>query len=134
MSETCGICKKQYNTVYRVPNEVWSKIAPNKKELGNYPEHQFGGLLCVDCAFVEAQKIGVTLYFSASVGDWAENKTMDFVETIKWFLPALEHAVLKRQRQLALANEPRNVTVSWTTDLDVAAKLLAQIKSAQKEG
>lgn len=73
MSELCETCGRRYETVYRVPNDVWTKIAPRKDDLGPHPEHQYGGLLCPDCAAKAARDKGIELYFEASAGDWADN-------------------------------------------------------------
>lgn len=70
MPEQCQRCKNQYETIYRVPNDVWANIAPNPEELGPYEEHQFGGLLCMGCADATARERGVTLYWEATEGDW----------------------------------------------------------------
>jgi len=67
MTDVCDNCKRQYSVVYRVPNEIWSKIAPNKETLGKFPEHQYGGLLCPDCASDAAAKAGFRLIFCAEV-------------------------------------------------------------------
>lgn len=68
--EKCDACGRRYRAVYRVPNDVWAQIAPKKDELGEYPEHQFGGLLCVDCAWRAANEQGITLYFEGMPGGW----------------------------------------------------------------
>lgn len=65
--EKCDCCGKIYHTIYRVDNDIWAKIAPKKGLLGEHPEHQFGGLLCVDCASKEAGAIGITLRFNGQV-------------------------------------------------------------------
>lgn len=74
MSEICETCYQPYETVYRVPNGVWARIAPRKDDLGPYPEHQYGGLLCPDCATKAARGEGIDLFFEASQSDWAENE------------------------------------------------------------
>lgn len=70
MSEICQRCNAEYSYVYRVPNWVWAKIAPNKENLGDYPEHQYGGLLCLPCAHHEAVEQGISLYFDGSAFGW----------------------------------------------------------------
>ena len=67
MSDTCDRCGRAYAVVYNVPNEVWAKIAPHKDTLGDYPEHQYGGMLCPDCANNEATKLGIRLCFHGKV-------------------------------------------------------------------
>ena len=58
MSETCQICGKQYDTVYRVPDEVWEIIKPAGKPEG-------AGLLCLPCAFKQAKAHGIELEWAA---------------------------------------------------------------------
>lgn len=72
MSEQCHRCQKHYETVYRVPNEVWKLIYPGES-LGDYPEYPMGGLLCVDCAWVLSKEAGVILYFDGNT-DWPDNR------------------------------------------------------------
>lgn len=67
--ETCDACGRRYLVIYRVPNDVWSLIAPKQDELGEHLEHQFGGLLCVDCAWTRARELGITLYFAGAARD-----------------------------------------------------------------
>lgn len=76
MSELCETCGRHYEIVYRVPNDVWTKITPRKDGLGPHPEHQYGGLLCPDCAAKAARDEGIELYFEASTGDWAGNHAL----------------------------------------------------------
>src|SRR5690606_7471517 len=68
--EQCHDCGGFYQTVYRVPDDVWAKIAPDKAALGEHTEHRYGGLLCLPCADRRAREKGIRLYFDASVGDW----------------------------------------------------------------
>jgi hypothetical protein len=68
--ERCHDCGGFYATVYRVPDDVWAKIAPDKAALGEHEEHRYGGLLCLPCADRRAREKGIRLYFDASVGDW----------------------------------------------------------------
>jgi ribosomal protein L37AE/L43A len=63
-SETCQDCGTSYETVYRVPDEVWSQIRPEGKPEG-------GGLLCLDCANLRARRLGIDLWWTATVGGWA---------------------------------------------------------------
>jgi len=73
-AERCQCCEMMYATVYRVPNDVWAKIAPQPEQLGEYPEHQFGGLLCISCADARARGAGIILYWDSTAGDWRENE------------------------------------------------------------
>src|SRR5690606_40463702 len=68
--EQCHDCGGFYQTVYRVPDDVWTKIAPDKAALGEHTEHRYGGLLCLPCAVRRAREQGIHLYFDASAGDW----------------------------------------------------------------
>ncbi len=63
--DKCDDCGRKYFIIYRVPNHIWTKISPKPETLGDYIEHQFGGILCPDCATRKARDIGVTLYFDA---------------------------------------------------------------------
>lgn len=54
--EKCQRCGKEYETVYRVPKEIWAKISP--KSNGN-------GLLCIKCADEVAREKGIELYWEA---------------------------------------------------------------------
>ncbi len=63
--DICDNCGKSYVVIYRVPNETWAKIAPDPATLGKHLEHQYGGLLCVDCANDRAFRLGVRLMFVA---------------------------------------------------------------------
>lgn len=88
--EQCSLCRKEYETVYRVPNHIWLQICPNPQTLGPHYEHMGGGLLCVDCAWTEAKDKGTTLYFDASESDWPENEIKNLKElVIKAFLSKL---------------------------------------------
>lgn len=78
--EKCNDCGRRYRTVYRIPDNVWSKVAPDKAGLGPHAEHQFGGLLCIDCASDRARSQGIHLYFEASIGDWRDNKSNQIEE------------------------------------------------------
>jgi len=71
--QRCQCCNGLYATVYRVPNGVWSKIAPQPETLGMYEEHQFGGLLCIVCADRRAREAGIILYWDSTAGDWRDN-------------------------------------------------------------
>ncbi|HSH41645.1 MAG TPA: hypothetical protein VK973_05910 [Arenicellales bacterium] len=73
MSEKCQACGRFYDTVYRVPDDVWAQIAPREDTLGPYAEHQGGGLLCVDCAWTRAREKGITLYFEGTPGWWGSD-------------------------------------------------------------
>ncbi|MAN77829.1 MAG: hypothetical protein CML24_11700 [Rhizobiales bacterium] len=59
--DQCDKCHRRYTAVYSVPNDLWTKIAPKPETLGDYPEHQYGGLLCPDCATDAAKALGVNL-------------------------------------------------------------------------
>lgn len=67
--ELCQCCGDRYETVYRVPNEVWKQIAPNPETIGDDPGH-YGGLLCPDCADSRARESGAVLFWEAFEGDW----------------------------------------------------------------
>ena len=67
--DKCDDCGRIYKVIYRVPNSIWTKIAPTPETLGEYIEHQFGGILCPDCATQRALSIGITLHFEAKE-DW----------------------------------------------------------------
>ncbi len=54
--EQCQICGKKYETVYSVPNEIWERIIPKEGE---------AGLLCIECADMSADVLGIKLYWSA---------------------------------------------------------------------
>lgn len=73
--DTCADCGREYRVVYRVPNEIWAMIAPNKSTLGPYIEHQYGGILCVECAAGRARNLGLRLLFVAEpAGERKEEK------------------------------------------------------------
>lgn len=72
--ERCQCCGNLYSTIYRVPNEVWAKIAPQPETLGPHIEHQFGGLLCISCADARAREMGIRLYWDSNADDWLANK------------------------------------------------------------
>ncbi|UYQ71017.1 hypothetical protein OF122_13205 [Pelagibacterium flavum] len=61
VGDQCDKCHRRYTAVYNVPNDLWTKIAPKPETLGDYPEHQYGGLLCPDCATDAAKALGVEL-------------------------------------------------------------------------
>jgi hypothetical protein len=63
--EQCAVCGRQYEYVYRVPDDVWAKITPSDN-----PE---GGLLCIDCASKRAEEMGITLRFHGKVEWWDED-------------------------------------------------------------
>lgn len=67
MSEHCYICKRKYDFVYSVPDEVWEKISP-------VPVDGFksGGLLCIECANTRADKHGIILFWSAGVNGYPD--------------------------------------------------------------
>jgi len=58
VSETCQACRKSYETVYRVPADVWEKIKPGGKPAG-------AGLLCPLCADIRAREAGIDLFWEA---------------------------------------------------------------------
>lgn len=68
-SEKCASCGRGYRIIYRVPDDIWARIAPDKDSLGDHPEHQGGGLLCPLCADERARELGIRLVFDADV-DW----------------------------------------------------------------
>lgn len=72
MSETCDVCGFQYEAIYRVPNDVWVKICPQRQI--DYRDAPGGGLLCMECAWKRARDAGVTLYFDAHPGWWPEER------------------------------------------------------------
>lgn len=73
--DICDGCATAYRSVFRVPNEVWSQIAPKPDSLAEYIEHQYGGLLCLNCADNAALKAGITLVWEARLnwGDTTED-------------------------------------------------------------
>lgn len=90
--ERCHDCGGFYATVYRVPDDVWAKIAPDKAALGEHEEHRYGGLLCLPCADRRAREKGIRLYFDASVGDWRP-MTEDVAGLVEDFTSALRLGV-----------------------------------------
>ena len=73
--DICDGCDNAYKSVFRVPDEVWSQIAPKPDSLGEHIEHQYGGLLCLNCADYAARKSGITLVWEARLnwGDTTED-------------------------------------------------------------
>ena len=73
--DICDGCDNAYKSVFRVPDEVWSQIAPKPDSLGEHIEHQYGGLLCLNCADNAARKSGITLVWDARLnwGDTTED-------------------------------------------------------------
>lgn len=65
VGDQCDKCHRRYTAVYNVPNDLWAKIAPKPETLGDYPEHQYGGLLCPDCATDAAKALGVNLVLAS---------------------------------------------------------------------
>mgnify|MGYP001572130799 CR=1 FL=1 len=55
--EHCQLCKKEYETIYKLPCDIWYKITPNI-----YKE---GGLLCLECADKKAREIGFIPFWYA---------------------------------------------------------------------
>lgn len=61
MSELCQNCECYYDTVFRVPDDVWEKL------IG----HEGGrGLLCPTCCDLLARRAGLELYWEAAVGEY----------------------------------------------------------------
>ena len=54
--ELCAACQDRYLTVYRLPDPVWDEISAG------------ANLLCPDCADARARKLGIELYWEATVG------------------------------------------------------------------
>ena len=59
--EVCEACGDRYDTVYRIPDDVWAKITPREGSAGT---------LCLPCADRRASCAGISLFFEASVGRW----------------------------------------------------------------
>ena len=60
--ERCHACGRDYETVYNVPDDVWSAITPS--------ETQTAGLLCLQCADDRARTEGIHLWWQAEVNDY----------------------------------------------------------------
>lgn len=70
MSELCDDCGRSYDIIYRVPDEVWAKIAP--KPIEGFEE---GGLLCPDCASLRAwDHHEIVLRFDGTQGWWSDTR------------------------------------------------------------
>lgn len=61
MAEKCDCCRFPYESVYRVPDAVWAKIALRADG---------SGLLCMDCCDGLARNLGIDLYWEAAVGEY----------------------------------------------------------------
>ena len=81
--DICDGCDNAYKSVFRVPDEVWSQIAPKPDSLGEHIEHQYGGLLCLNCADNAARKAGITLVWEARL-NW-DSATEDGLEPTTGF-------------------------------------------------
>ena len=61
MSEFCQNCEGYYDTVFRVPDDVWERLTG----------HTDGaGLLCPACCELLARRVGLELYWEAAVGEY----------------------------------------------------------------
>lgn len=124
--EQCHACGNRYTTIYRVPNEVWAKIAPNRETLGQHPEHQFGGLLCPACADRRASELGIILYWDANTGDWAHNELQSLRSTAAEQAAEIErlrkqNSRLSKGRRMTfrlLSEMERQLRESWSTPPD----------------
>ena len=58
-------CGRVYDNVYRVPDDVWAKIAPSPVD-----GWKAGGLLCPPCAERRAHEAGINLWWEAAVDDF----------------------------------------------------------------
>ncbi len=81
--EACDSCGRSYEITYRVPDDIWLKIAPRPEAIGDHPEHALGGLLCPDCASSRAKALGVTLRFNADT-DWPDSPVCVEVMPLIW--------------------------------------------------
>lgn len=79
VGDQCDKCHRRYTAVYNVPNDLWTKIAPKPETLGDYPEHQYGGLLCPDCATDAAKALGVNLVLATQPPTPASGEQMEVV-------------------------------------------------------
>ncbi len=96
VGDQCDKCHRRYTAVYNVPNDLWTKIAPKPETLGDYPEHQYGGLLCPDCATNAAKALGVELVLVTQPPTPASGEQMEVVEQIKgellWAFKKWQHS------------------------------------------
>ena len=106
MSDICDDCGRDYFIIYRVPNHIWTKICPKPETLGDYIEHQFGGILCPDCAARKARDIGVTLYFNAENGwDNDRDEIIRLRNELASTIEALKKRVDAKDRLIGYLNE-----------------------------
>jgi len=61
MSEFCQNCEGYYDTVFRVPDDVWEKLTDRADGRG---------LLCPACCDLLARRAGLELYWEAAVGEY----------------------------------------------------------------
>ena len=61
MSEVCQNCEGYYDTVYRMPDDVWEKLTGHADG---------GGLLCPACCDLLARRVGLELYWEAAIGEY----------------------------------------------------------------
>ena len=61
MSEVCQNCECCYDTVFRVPDDVWERLT------GHIDDR---GLLCPACCDLLARRAGLELYWEATVGEY----------------------------------------------------------------
>lgn len=91
IGEVCDSCGRSYEITYRVPDDIWLKIAPKPEAMGDHPEHALGGLLCPDCAASRAKGLGVNLRFNADT-DWPDTSPVCVeVRGLGWRLDLLSN-------------------------------------------
>ncbi len=56
--EVCDVCQERYPTVYLLSDEVWDEISGGSN------------LLCLRCADGRARKLGIELFWEATVGEF----------------------------------------------------------------
>ena len=61
--ETCKRCKKEYSTVWSVPDFLWEMVTEIKDG---------SGLLCVNCFDELACEKKITIYWEGSIVPWTE--------------------------------------------------------------
>ena len=91
MSEHCHICKRKYDFVYSVPDEVWEKISP-------VPVDGFksGGLLCIECANTRADENGIILFWSAGVNGYPAADLRERLAELTGTLSAISNDAMSR--------------------------------------
>jgi len=63
-SEECDYCGALYNTIYRLPDDIWDRIKHDDKR-GVFE------LICPKCADKLARRNGIYLYWEGTEGNWA---------------------------------------------------------------